>query len=344
MMENWKRPKVDPRLTRRGTLWAFLLLIAGSSLAAETVVLHLKSGDRITGTITSEDATNIVLETPWAKALSIPLAHLERRETVTPAPATNTATVIATTAPTNAPASAPSKEMAGTEPIRPKPAGKWKTDIRVGTDMIRGQKDRDIFYGQLGLTYAQPYKSNPAKYFRNKLDYRADYATTDGNESANRMFGSNKTDFDVGERLYVYDNIAAGFDRVRKINSQFDAGPGIGCHLLRKSAFVANVESGLSYQFQNREGTGQTDSLYARFAEDCTWKVFPRITFTQRSSLLLNTENCDELQFRLEGNLAFGIVQNLTLNLTALELYDTRPVPGVSRNEFQLRSSLGITF
>jgi putative salt-induced outer membrane protein len=320
-----------------------LLLLGSLSLPAETVVLHLKNGDRVAGKITSEDSTNIVLETPWAKALNIPLEHLVRRETLALAPSTNAAPVIAEAAPTHAPTSPPEKATAA-EPIRPKPAGKWKTDIKVGTDMIRGEKDRDIFYGQFGLTYAQPYKSNAAKYFRNKLDYRADYATTDGNESANRMFGSNKTDFDVGQRAYVYDNIAAGYDRVRKIDSQFEVGPGVGYHLLRKPAFAANVESGLTYQFQDREGSGQVESLYARLAQDCTWNVFTKITFTQRSALLMNTDNLEELQFRLEGNLAFGIVQNLSLNLTALELYDTRPVPGVSRNEFQLRSSLGITF
>jgi hypothetical protein len=138
--------------------------------------------------------------------------------------------------------------------------------------------------------------------------------------------------------------VAGGYDQVRKIDAQFEAGPGLGYHLLRKPAFVANVESGLTYQFQDRIGSDELESVYARFGQDVTWKIYPKITLTQRAFVLISTEEAEQLQFRMEANLAFGIVHNLSLNLTATELYDTRPVPGVTRNEFQLRSSLGITF
>jgi hypothetical protein len=58
----------------------------------------------------------------------------------------------------------------------------------------------------------------------------------------------------------------------------------------------------------------------------------------------VSLEESDQLQYRFEANLSFGIVEHISLNLSTVELYDTRPVPGISRNEFQLRSSLGVSF
>jgi len=158
------------------------------------------------------------------------------------------------------------------------------------------------------------------------------------------MLASDKTDFDIGEYAYAYNNLAGGYDRVRKINSQIEEGAGIGYHLWRTPVFAANAEGGLTYQYQNRENASEVDSVYARLGQDCTWNVYPKITFTQRSSMLASLQGSDQLQFRLEANISFGIVQHLSLNLTAIELYDTDPAPNVSNNEFQLRSSLGITF
>ena len=348
-MENPRSFEVGRRAPWCAVFGSLCLFLSTFGTSADTVILHLKNGDRIAGTVTSEDVTNIVLETPWAKALAIPVEHLDRRETIasTPVTVTNAAPAITATptkAPSPVPAPVPAEAVAAAKPVQLPAPGKWKTDVKLGADMIRGEKDRDIYYGQFGLTYAKPYESDPSKYFRNKLDYRVDYGTTDGARSSNRMTASDKTDFDYCERSYAYNNVAGGYDQVRKIDAQFEAGPGLGYHLLRKPAFVANVESGLTYQFQDRIGSDELESVYARFGQDVTWKIYPKITLTQRAFVLISTEEAEQLQFRMEANLAFGIVHNLSLNLTATELYDTRPVPGVTRNEFQLRSSLGITF
>lgn len=317
-------------------------LLLAFHISAATTILHLKNGDRVAGEVVSENSQEIILNTPWAQGLKISGEQIERRES--PAPPTNPP-VAAASSPTNAPAPVPVPAVAATaKPVKPKSPNEWRFDAKLGADMIRGERDRDIYYGQLGLTYAHPYASNPRKFFRNKLDYRVDYSTTDGRESANRMFGSDKTDFDFGQHAYAYNFVGGGYDEVRRINSQIEAGPGLGYHLLREANFAADVEAGLTYQYQDREGAPELDALYGRVAQDCTWKVYPKITLTQRSSLLASLEDSEQLQFRLESTLSFGILQHLSLNLTAIELYDTRPVPGVSRNEFQLRSALGVNF
>lgn len=332
---------------------AALLLFAGSyDIQSSPIILHLKSGDRISGELVSENEVQLVVKTAWAGSLTIQRDLLDRIEPQVVAaapipPAVSTNATASTNVPTptvavitNAPTSA---QTAAAKPPAQKP-DEWKFDIKLGADMIRGERDRDIFFGQAALTYAHPYPHEPKKFFRNRLDYRADYSTVDGRKSANRMSGANKTDFDFFEHAYFYNYFGGGYDEVRRINGQYEVGPGVGYHLFRQPKFVANIESGLTYQYQDRELDGELESLYARFAQDITWKLAPKITFTQRSAVLVSLEEVEELQLRLEGNLSFGLVQNVSLNLTAIELYDTRPVTGVSRNEFQLRSAIGLTF
>jgi hypothetical protein len=55
-------------------------------------------------------------------------------------------------------------------------------------------------------------------------------------------------------------------------------------------------------------------------------------------------ENVEEFRARAEATLSFGIWQNVSLNLSVLDLYDTQPAQNVPNNELQVRSSVGIAF
>jgi hypothetical protein len=272
-----------------------------------------------------------VVATAWADELSLPVSQIEARE------------ILAATPPTNQPVARPPAVVALTPPPATPKQG-WHADTRVGMDLIRGAKDREIYYGQLALRYARPLASDPERYFRNTLEYRVDYTKTDGVKSSDRMYGSDKVDYDIGRKLFLYGFTGAGHDDIRKITFQFETGPGAGYHLVRTPVFAASVEGGVNYQNQEREGFDRVEALYGRVAQDILWKVDSRVTLSQRSALLTRVDAPDEMQLRLEANLGFALVKNVSLNLTAIEIYDTRPVPGVTPNEFQLRSSIGLGF
>ena len=312
-----------------------LFALLTNTASAQPFVFHLKGGDRIAGTVLSEGTNSIVISTKWANELRIPLEQIESREPVC-VPAPPNAVTAAT------PGTPPVVVVA--KPETPPAVKPWKFDTKLGMDLIYGEKDRRLYYGQLALKYARPYDSNPRRFFRNALEYRADYATTDNVESANRMYGSDKADFDVGEHKFLYNLIGAGYDDVRQIDLQYEIGPGLGYHLLRGPALTANIEGGFSYQVQERHDSPRIEAVYARAAQDVTWKIYSQTTFTQRASVLTRVDLPEQLQLRLEANLGFAILKNISFNLTAIELFDTRPVQGVTPNEFQLRSAIGLAF
>jgi hypothetical protein len=230
-------------------------------------------------------------------------------------------------------------------PPAAKRPNRWKWNLKLGTDLINGVRDREIYYGQTALTYTRNYERDARQFLRNKIEYRVDYGKTDGQESMNRMLGANKLDFDIGSGFYGYAALGAGYDKIRKIEYQYELGPGLGYHLVSKRSVALDAELGLNHQY--REGLGSAPNrevIQTRIGQELTWEVIPKITLKQQAALLPFLDDLGEYQVRLEGNLGFGIVKHLSLNLTVLNFYDTLPAPGVPNNEFQFRSSLGVNF
>lgn len=320
---------------------AIALLIAAVCVAAsvatamaEDVVVRLRNGDRITGRLIAQETNAVIIATSWADSLSLPISTISGFATVSgeqrysapqtsPAPAT-----IAVTKPK--PATAPPKSIRGS--------------IQLGSDVQYGARDRELIFARFKVSYEQPYKQDPKKFFRTFGDYSADYGETEKVKSANRMTGSVKTDFDLGSKSYCYNVGSGGYDEIRKIDAHYEIGPGLGYHLIKTPAFEINVEGGANYQVQLRSAGGNLDSLFIRAAEDATWKIAPRLSFTEKFEFFVNGEDTSQFRFRLDSNFSYKLIENLSLNLTLIDLYDTDPAPTVDQNEFQIRSSIGITF
>jgi hypothetical protein len=341
--------------------WLFFTLSLAAinwQARAATTVLHLKNGDRIAGTIVSEDTNHVVITTSWIKDLSVPLIQIEKRELLPETPANKIAVADqkpASVATTNAaPKTNAAASVVVTAPVKPTAVPKkkhWKGEAKVGADFLYGAKDQQTYYGRFKLTYEHPYESDPKHFFRNVTEFGLDYGRTEGVLSADRMDGSDKVDLDFGKRkLFVYNLGAAGYDRVRKIDLHYEIGPGLGYHVLACTNLTANMEAGASYQVQYRsDGTAtnastSTENFYFRFAEDFSWKINKTLAWSEKFEFFPQVEDLRQFRSRFETTLSYGIWQNVSLNLSMLNLYDTRPARGVPNNDLQIRSSVGVTF
>jgi hypothetical protein len=320
-----------PRRLRAGV--AAVALLALPATWAQPVVLHLKNGDRLTGTITSENGERVLLTTPWAKDLTVPVGEIVKREAVNlaapPAPAAGANPASATSA--VAGAVAPGGE------VQPTPPRRWGLDAQIGVDLGFSGTSRQLYSGRLKATYAH-------RRLRNIFDYLFAYGQTDGTLSANRMDGALKTDVDVGRRVYLYNLAGAGYDEIRRIDFRYEVGPGVGYHLIVRPAFVLNTEFGMNYQAQYLADNRLTELFYYRLAEDSTWRITPRITFDQKFEFFPQVEDLGEYRFRFEANLRYWLLNNLSLNLTVLDQYDTALARTSTRNDLQVRSTIGVKY
>lgn len=118
-------------------------LAFGAVLArGKNIVQYLHNGDRIAGTIVSEDTNRVVLTTSWIKELAVPLSAIQRRESVTNA--------VTTVAPAKPEAAAPA----------PKPK-LWKGKLSLGTDTQIGAPGHQLYTGRLNLNLCDAVQVRP---------------------------------------------------------------------------------------------------------------------------------------------------------------------------------------
>jgi putative salt-induced outer membrane protein YdiY len=311
----------------------------------------LKNGDRVAGEVISEDTERIVLTTEWNAAIFVPLSEVLQREIVVPVEPHETSAIDGPPPDTAATSTKPIPQSSSTPPQDKADhkkkkflGGDWKWDLRLGFTLAEGARTRQVYYGSISTTFARPYRSDPRKFFRNKTEYRLDYGETDGDVSANQMVFANKTDIDVGTRSYIYNIVGVGYDRVRLINLDFEVGPGAGYRLVNTRKVALNFESGLNFQRQDREQSPHRDLLQLRLAQQLTWEIIPKVKLDQKLQGFPSLNDTSEYQIRAEVNLAVGVISQLSINFTVINLYDAQPATGVPNNELQFRSAVGVQF
>jgi hypothetical protein len=330
------------------------MFLLGWSASAQSIILHLRNGDRIAGTVLSENTSTIHLSTAWTDDVTIPVAQITGREIVPPA----------TNAVANSATNLPIKVVSGQELFGVQKKAvvlvdtnswwrRWKGEASVGANLERGAADSELFYAKATLTYAQPYKSDPKEFFRNILTYDTAYGktgpppgTTNSPSvvSDNRMGGSSKTDFDLSRKWYIYNLGAAFYDHVRLINRHYEDGPGIGYHWFTGSNFVVNLELGANYQVEDRADGTRTENFYTRVGQDLTWKINKQMNLTEKAEYFQQADYATQYRAQFESTLSYALLLNVSLNLSVIDLYDTRPTAGVPDNDLQLRTSVGVKF
>jgi hypothetical protein len=78
--------------------------------------------------------------------------------------------------------------------------------------------------------------------------------------------------------------------------------------------------------------------------DSITWKISPRVSFTKKLEYFFNLEDSERFRLRLDSNLRFQLIDNLSLNLSVVDFFDTDPAPTVDKNELQIRTSIGLKF
>ena len=341
------------RVIRSNLWWVAGVCLATGSIFAQTVSLELKNGDRITGRILSETNNRIVLSNAWSAALTIPLPDIVKRTAIVSP--TNTAVAMATNVPPKTNGVALAKAVAATNSLFTSPLLKnWHGDIQAGTDLTFSERNRQVYNAKMKLIYAK-------NRFKTVFDYDMTYGRSQVEEldtstpnprdkhtvsvtDANRMNGAIKTDFDLTKKWYVYNLAGMGYDEIRKIDLRYEIGPGVGYHLIQWTNFFVNTEIGAAYQKEERSDGTELSTFFGRAAENAAWKITPRLSWDEKFEYMPRIEDPAQYRMRFETNLRYALLQNIFVNLSLIDTYDSDPANRVQKNDLQVRSSVGVKF
>lgn len=358
------RPALDPFRGAHSTfaicITTFVLLFAAIARAQSPITLHLTNGDRISGSLVGEESGKLTLTNAILGRVTIATSAIARREGPT-----NAVVVATTPAPTNRPPEPPAlppalqkrlndlqsiyasgslsaeefqrQRTALVAPQKPPTPKYWSAELFAGMDLLFSEKDRQIYTGRAKFTYAR-------QRLRNNIDYLFSYGYTDSELTANRMDGWMKTDWDITKLTYTYSLAGAGYDEIRRLDWRYEVGPGLGYHLVKRTNFVLRFEGGLHYQVQNFQDNREDYTFSQRLAQDLRWNIGAQFTFDEKVEYFPDLSNLEQFRIRAEANLRYWLRSNLSLNLTVIDIFDTRHAINVTRNDLQIRSSIGVKF
>ena len=199
------------------------------------------------------------------------------------------------------------------------------------------QQDNELYSGIFKATYG-------GKRLRHIFNYNINYGKTDGIITANNMNGLVRTEFDVAKKVFVFNAAGAGYDDIRKIDFTYEDSFGVGFTVVKMTNFVANVDAGLNYQEQFFSDGTTKEYFSPRLGEKATWKISRKVEVTEAFEFFPRSVSLDNYRLRLETTVSYLLSHYLTLNLRVADLYDTQPAPGVTPNDLQIISTLGVRF
>lgn len=215
----------------------------------------------------------------------------------------------------------------------------WQHQVQFGLNMRFATKDQQELLVLEKSTYAKP----P---FRHIFDLNFTYGKTEGVRSANKLALSEKTEFQLSKKAYIFGLAGGGYDEIRKVDAQFEIDPGFGFEIYNSTnhAFVWKTEGGFNFQKEYRSDDTHLTTYSLRLAEIFAMRVYDKLTTDLKLEFFPNMEDFGEYRVRLENNWRYPLTDRLSLDLVIIDLYDTLAPPDVENNDLQIRSTLGIKF
>jgi hypothetical protein len=75
-----------------------------------------------------------------------------------------------------------------------------------------------------------------------------------------------------------------------------------------------------------------------------TWRILPKLLLTQKAQIIPNVDDLGDYKLRLDAAISYPFMKNLTLNVSLIDQYDSKPQPNVEPNDLQIISTIGFAF
>jgi len=319
---------------------------------ASADVIHLKDGDRISGTIVGKDGDKLTLKTRysedeivilWSEVTGIETDKAARfmlkDRTVMEAQASasgESAVVLKSgTAITTAPIA-----LADIAYINPPPevTGEGVSvngHVNFGLTSNRGNTDNDQLYYDAEAVIRS---------IANRFTIGANGATRqeDGEETERNNRAYFQYDHFLTKQWYAYANTALEEDKFKDLNLRTTLGGGSGYQFWESKERNLALEGGLSYVNEDYDQANDDSYAAGRLALNFDHYLFGgKMQFFHDDEGLFSFENADDIILRAQTGLRFPLVLNLNATLQYNVEWQNQPSPGFDKTDSSYIVSVG---
>lgn len=217
---------------------------------------------------------------------------------------------------------------------------KWGGDGSVGLALARGNTDTTNI--SLILSVSGPMSKSidniNKAYFL--LSREKDIA------NAESMGLDSQINWKHSVKFFSYYGIQWLRDRFKNYSYRILPGVGLGYKILTADNLLLSVNAGLSQVFTKYYDSEETDSFTGMvLGNQLTWKVSPTAEISQTLSLNSNISELGQYFLQFEVSLASAITKGLSVKLTLMDKYDSKPVgEGIKKNDISFIAGLSAKF
>ena len=281
-------------------------------LAADEV--YLKNGDRVSGRVVAEDASQVVLEHEAIGSVTISKAFVERivqEETASAA-----------------------------RIVQEAPASPWTREMSLGYNLSRGNTEKE----QLSGTLLANRKTD-----QDELTFKAEgfYAASSRRMDAQRYSGMARYASSFGSRLawYKFYTLEVEHDRFEDVDWRAIPSAGIGYWFADQDDWKLMTEVGIGWERTSFRGATKNRSDLVLVPRAYAYKtVLGDATISQELILWPNLSETGEFRLRAETALTNPLAGGLALRVSFIDEFQSDPAAAAKKNDARLISSVVYAF
>ncbi|MFT7538839.1 MAG: putative salt-induced outer membrane protein YdiY [Lysobacterales bacterium] len=294
---------------------AFLLLVVLTATASADEV-YLKNGDKVTGSLNRESATELVIDTEALGVITIGRNFVDKH-------VTNEELAMAKV-----------KEAAAKKDVE------WTREVSVGISQTGGNTEKGSFSGNIDVNrktdkdewtaaYSQYLASSNKKQDARKSKASLRYAAS---------FGAEK------EWFHFY-KVEADQDRFSNIDYRILPSGGIGYWFADTDSFKANVETAFGYEHTSyRDGTKSKGEMVVIPSAYIEKEISDGLRISEKITIFPSLEDLSEVRLISETKVSNTLSDNMYLTLRFIDEYDSAAKGSSEKNDYRFVSSIDYAF
>lgn len=334
---------------RKSTTWLLmpLILLASFAAAASNNEITLKNGDKLSGTVVSQDDDTVIIETVYAGRIVVDLNHVESI-VIDPIAAADASDAVTRTE---------SDPQPGPKPtvVPPKPSERpvrlfggesfygladgWEGNANIGFSYTTGNTRTSTM--TTGIRAVKLGRRDKLTVYARSLWYSN--RALDVSTTQNAVWGGARYDRNYTDNTFLFGSYDFERDRPRKLNFRSVLGGGIGHHLVKNDRTEIDLLAGAAWNRTWQTGN-DTDTPELLAGNTLKHKLNGRLRFQQTFTAFQNATDRNEYRFIFDSTLTADLTKRIGWHVTIGDRFNNDPAGNSRKNDFLFTTGIRWNF